>query len=259
MSAGRGGFPYWNLLWEMSAAEAKLRDQGTALGFLWTLLHPLLMFAVLYALFLKWMGRFVDNYAAYLLVGLVLWNLFQKTTTVALSSLRRQTGLILNFRFPREIAVLAPAAAVLWSSMLELAILLLLLPWLGAAPRWSWLALPALVAVEAALACGTALVLAVLAARYQDVERAWEVLVTALFYMTPVFYSLSVLRPDRRDLVLLSPLARVIEAARACLLEGRWPGAGQAAALAAWGAAAALVGLAVLRRAEPRLADDLVS
>jgi ABC-type polysaccharide/polyol phosphate export permease len=256
---GARRFPYGRLLWTMTVCEAKLRDQGTALGFLWTLLHPLLMFAVLYALFLKWMGRFVDNYPAYLLIGLVFWSVFQKTTSVALPSLRRQSALILNYRFPREIVVLSSAGAVLWSCLLELVVLLAILPWLGATPRWSWLGVVPLLAIEAAFACGAALILAVLAVEYQDMERVWDVLVTALFYMTPVFYPLAVLQPSRRELVLLSPVARLLEAARGCLIDGRWPPLSAATGLAVASALVLATGLALLRRSEPRLADRLLS
>lgn len=251
-------FPYWRLVWVMASSEAKLRDQGTVLGFLWTLLHPLLMFLVLYALFMKWMGRFVDNYAAYLLVGLVFWNFFQRGTAVALSSLRRQAPLLLNYRFPREITVLSSVGAVLWSSLLEMAVLLIVLPFLGVEPRWAWLSLPLVIALEATLVCGAALLLAVLAVEYQDMERIWEVLSAALFYLTPVFYPVSVLRESRQDWVMLSPIAQLIQAARFCLIDGRWPDPAPAAALALSAAVALGAGLFALRRLEPRLADRLI-
>src|SRR3989338_11260350 len=107
MERSQASFAYLDVLWEMTRGEIKQRDQGTALGFLWTLLHPALIFAVLYGLFSKWVGKFVDGYVVYLLVGLVLWNFFQKATTYALGSFRRFRGTVLNYRFPREIVVLS--------------------------------------------------------------------------------------------------------------------------------------------------------
>lgn len=251
------GRAYWGLLRELTMAEIRLRDQGTVLGFAWTLLHPALMFAVLYGLFIKWLGRFVEGYGAYLLVGLVMWNHFQRSSTYALGSLRRYRGLVLNYRFPRELVVFAAVAAVTWSTLLELAVLLPFLSAMGAPPTWSWLLLPVALAAQTALALGVGLVLAPLSALYQDVERIWDVASSALFYLTPVFYPLSVVAEPTRRLLLFSPLAQTLGAARGCLIEGRLPGPGAWAA-AALGAVAFALGLAAMRRLEPRAADRLL-
>lgn len=252
-------FPYWPLLREMTRSEILLRDQGSLLGFLWTLLHPALMFAVLYALFSKWVGKYVEQYVAYLLVGIVLWNFFQKATTYALGSFKRNRGTLMNYRFPREIVVLSSVGAVVWSSLMEAAVLLAALLLLGQPPRWSWLLLPAVFALELALATGAALFLAVLAAEYQDVERIWDVLCSAFFYLTPVFYPLSILSPAKRRLMELNPLAQILAASRACVIGSTAPSAPEVAAVAAGGALLVAAGLAVLRRREFKIMDKLLA
>ena len=135
---------YWFLFWELTRTEFKLRDQGTALGFAWTLLHPALMFIVLYTLFINWLGKFVDQYAAYLIIGLVQWQFFEKATMLGLGSLRRKSNLIRNFRFAREIIVLSAVGSVFWSYLLETAVLMVFLLLLGIRPAASWLLLPLL-------------------------------------------------------------------------------------------------------------------
>lgn len=253
----RQSFPYLELVWEMTRGEIKLRDQGTALGFLWTLLHPALMFAVLYGLFSKWVGKHVDGYMVYLLVGLVLWNFFQKGTSYALGSFRRFRGTVLNYRFPREIVVFASVGAVLWSSLMELCVLLAVVLGLGQRPSAVWLLLPAVLLLEILLVVGVGLVLAVLSVEYQDFERIWEVLTSALFYLTPIFYPLDIISPDKRRLLDFNPLARIIAAFRA-VIAGRAPDPAVCFLLLAGGAALCAAGVALVRQRQYALADKLL-
>ena len=252
-------FPYRRLLLELVLAEMKLRDQGTALGFLWTLLHPVLMFTVLYMLFIKWVGKFVDQYAVYLLVGIVLWSFFQRATSVAVVSFNRQRLLIMNYRFPREIVVLSPVLAVFWSTLLEFAVLLPCL-WLilGVAPRWAWCFLPVLLLVLLALTAGFSLFLAVLGAEYQDMDRIWAVLSSAMFYLTPIFYPMSIIAEGRQKLLLLSPLTQLLIDARACLMQGQAPRLEVLAGLAVLAALSVVAGLGLVRSYQYRLVDRLM-
>jgi ABC-type polysaccharide/polyol phosphate export permease len=209
---------YWNLLWELTRTDFKLRDQGTVLGFLWTLLHPALMFVVLYLLFTKWVGKFVDNYAAYLIIGIVQWQFFEKATSFSLSSLRRKAMLARNFKFPKEIIVLSSVGCVFWSYLLELAVLLLFLFCLGIRPSLCWLALPCAVCGNLLLTLGASLSLSLLAVLYEDIERIWSILTLIGFYMTPIFYPLSILTPGRQELLKLNPMLHVIDAFRFSLI-----------------------------------------
>lgn len=238
MSRARSLFDLWRLL---TRAEFKARDQGTLLGFAWTLLRPLGQFAVLHAVFGDWMGPRVEHWSAYLLVGVVMWDLFAGATAHGLTSLRRKAGLVTHFAFPRVLVPLSSASAVLLSHALEWLLLLALLPALGVPPRASWLLLPALVAVEAALAFGAACLLAALAPRLRDLEQAWTLGLYALFFLTPVFYTADLVGPAGRTLVALNPLAALIEAARALLWGGAPPALGPALACAAAAAAAGVL------------------
>lgn len=250
-------FPYGHLLYELTRSEILMRDQGTVLGFLWTLLHPILMFAVLYTLFVKWMGKFVDTYAVYLLVGLVLWNFFQKSTTSALGSFRKVRGTVLNFRFPREIVVFSAIGAVLWSSVMEFCVLIPVLLLLGQSLHWTWLFLPGIFALELLLATGLGLFLAILAVEFEDLERIWDVLTSALFYLTPVFYPLSILSSRYQELMRLNPLMQILQAFRDCVIAGKPPDVGVVLILLTAGVVGVAAGLWLLRRLEFRLADKL--
>ena len=78
---------YWERLWRLTVSEFLLREQSSVVGFLWTLLQPLLLFSVLYGLFTRWMTPRADGYAAYLLIGIVQYGFFNSGSTMGLSSL----------------------------------------------------------------------------------------------------------------------------------------------------------------------------
>ena len=91
---------YLNLTKALAYSEFKLRDQGTALGFFWTLLYPLSIFIVLFSIFSKWMGTRIENFSSYLLVGIVLWNFFATSTSNALTIITRKAEFLKNLTFP---------------------------------------------------------------------------------------------------------------------------------------------------------------
>lgn len=250
---------YGFLLWELTRTEFKLRDQGTVLGFLWTLLHPALMFVVMYALFIKWLGQFVDQYAAYLIIGLVQWQFFEKATSQGLVSLRNKAQLIRNFDFARELIVLSAVGSVFLSYLLELVVLLAFLMLVGVRPTASWIFLPALVAVHLIFTLGVALCLALLTTEFEDLGRIWTVLMTAGFYLTPVFYPLLLIAEDYQKVMALNPLLQVLGAFRGCLLSAQpWSPFGLALVLLS-GLALTAGALCVFRYRSLWIADRVLS
>jgi len=232
----------WDLFWMLTRTEFRLRDQGTAAGFLWTLLHPLFIFLILYVLFTRWMAPLIPDFAAYLLIGIVQWNFFSSGTSAGLSSLRRKAGLIASYAFPRVFVVLSSVCAVLLSHLLEWAVALAALAAMGVRPTAFWLCLPLLIGLELALVTGLSAVLALLAVDVRDLDRVWSIFLYGFFFLTPVFYAAEVVSAPAWQLVALNPLTVIITATRAALLGGTCrPPAGAwllAAACAALGAAA---------------------
>jgi len=240
----------------LARVEWRLRQQSTFLGFLWTLLNPALMFAVLYGLFVKWLGRGQGDYAVFLLIGIVEWNFFASATSNALSSLLRRAPLMTNYPLRAEIPVLASVLSVYFSHLLELAALAALLSIRQGGTAASWLWLIPLDLAYLGLAAGTGLLLAGLFVFYSDLERIWGIILTAGFFLTPVFYPLAVLAPEKSRLLAFSPLTAVIESARLALA-GSAPGVTALACLILWAAAALAAGLAFLRFKRAAIGDAL--
>lgn len=246
---------YFDRLRELTAAEWRLREQSTMFGFLWTLLHPCLMFIVLYGLFTKWMGHRVADYPAYLVIGIIQYGFFNNATTYGLDSLRRRSGLLLNFTVEREIIVFSAVLSVAASFLIETAVMLAFAALTGVKPGAAWLAVPVVALVETLLVCGLCLFLSLAAARWHDFPRIWGILTTAGFFLTPIFYSLDTLSADRQRLLWLNPMTHVIEISRACVLGGRWPAFSALAVMTLGGLALLAAGLFLFRSQQRKLAD----
>jgi lipopolysaccharide transport system permease protein len=246
---------YYNLAKELTYCEFKLRDQSTLLGFLWTLLAPTVLFIVLYALFVKWMGNHVESFPLYLLVGVVMWNYFSKGTQGGLTAVLQKSSLVTNFIFPRDILVVSSVMTNLLIHLLELSVMVpFLLVW-GDHITWLWCLLPVTIAIETLLILGVSFFLARLAVDYKDITRIWEIAIMTGFFVTPIFFPVDIIAPDRRRIIFLNPMAWLITQAREFMVYGRLPSFTVLAALLLLSAGLALAGYWYFKKGEPHFAE----
>jgi ABC-2 type transport system permease protein len=264
-----GGSPrrFAYLALTLAVTEFKLRFFGSALGYLWQLVRPLLLFGVLYVVFTQFVkvGGPVAFYPVVLLANIVLFTFFQEGTG-AVGSMVEHEGLVRKIHFPRMAIPVSVVLTAGFNLVLNLGVVLAFAVASGVRPRWSWLQAPLLVALLAALVLGLAMLLSALYVRYRDVKPIWEVVLQALFYATPVIYAVETIGVSAqvRELLMLNPVAAILEQFRHAVID---PGA-PTAAEAAGGAAALLVPLGILvavlalgyrvfDRAAPRIAEEL--
>lgn len=250
--------PYWSLVWELTRTEFKLRDQGTVFGFFWTLLHPAMMFTVLYVVFVKWLGHHVAQYGSYLIIGLVQWQFFEKATTAGFSNLRRKATLLRNFKFASEITVLAGVGSVFVSYVFEIAVMLFFVRLSGVPFTPDWLLLPLHMAALLALSLAAALILALLSIEFQDMERIWSVLIAAGFYLTPVFYPIEVIAPEYHRYMRLNPMLHIISGFRGCLLPDSPASAAPPALIGLASLVLGLAAIAVFRKCSLKISDRII-
>ncbi len=264
-----GGSPrrFAYLALTLAVTEFKLRFFGSALGYLWQLVRPLLLFGVLYVVFTQFvkLGGPVPFYPVVLLANIVLFTFFQEGTA-AVGSMVDHESLVRKIHFPRMAIPVSVVLTAGFNLVLNLGVVLLFAVASGVRPRWSWLQAPLLVALLAALVLGLAMLLSALYVRYRDVKPIWEVVLQALFYATPVIYAVETIDVSEqvRELIMMSPVAAILEQFRHAVID---PGAPSAAA-AAGGTAQLLVpfallvgvlvvGYRVFDRAAPRIAEEL--
>ena len=248
----------WELLYLLTFRELKLRYQDTFFGFLWSLIRPLLQGAVLFVVLRKFIRIDVQDYGLVLLAALFPWTWFQTSLTVGVAAFAGNGPLIKKVYFPRFVLPLATVMNNGIQYALSIPVLLLLLLYSGYTPNWTWLVgIPYLLLVETVLIMGIALFIASLDVYFRDLEHLTDVFVGLIwFYLTPVIYPLSLVPEKYHNLVLLNPMASLVEGWRALFLHNQVPGADMWPALA-FAAIIGLVGAVSFKTMEGGFADAL--
>ncbi len=198
-----------NLTLTLAATDFKLRYFGSVLGYLWSLVRPLLFFGVIYVVFTQIVkvGQKVPNYAVYLLTAIVLWTFFVETTVNSVQCLIMREGLLRKIRFPRLAIPLAVSLTALFNLCTNFVAVLIFAVASGLSPQLTWLELPLLVVLLTILAVGTGMLLSALFVRFRDIQPIWEVCVQILFYGSPIFYTAATYPLNVVRLAMCNPLA----------------------------------------------------
>lgn len=211
------------LLRELVVTDFKLRYQGSALGYLWSILKPLFLFAILYVVFDQWLrlGRDIQHFPVYLLLGIVLWTFFVEATNLGLQSIVGRGELIRKINFPKYIIVVSGTVSSLINLGFNMLVVLLFIVINGVDLSWSALWIVPLIAQLYALSLGVAFFLAALNVKLRDVGYLWEVFMQAAFYATPILYPLQMVierSETAAKFMMLNPVAQIIQDARYVLV-----------------------------------------
>jgi ABC-2 type transport system permease protein len=264
---GGGSRRFFDLLWLISLNEFKKTFFGTFLGYIWSLVRPLLLFAVLLVVFTRIvkLGGEVEFYPVLLLFNLVIFGFFQEATGTAVGSVLAQEGIVRKTQFPRLVIPLSSVVIALLTLGLNLIVVFIFILAFGVDPTWTWLLFPVILALMLVLTCGTSLLLSALNVRFRDVAIIWTVMAQVLMYATPIIYPLEFIGPSfLRDVLLANPLTLIFEQARHWIIEPAAPSAVAAAGgwlhmlpAAAIYVAVCILGALVFRREAPRIAELL--
>jgi ABC-2 type transport system permease protein len=210
-----------DLLYLIGMTEFKRAYLGTALGYLWSLGRPLLLFGVLFTVFTQafHLGDQVAHYPQLLLFNIVLFGFFQEATTQAVSSIVNQESVVRKTQFPRLVIPLSVVLTSLFNLAVNLVVVLVFLLFAGISPRWTWLLFGVVLVLLVGLTTAVAATLAALFPRFRDTAIIWSVAATALFYATPVLYPLEIVGGLARDLIALNPLTPLFELARKWVID----------------------------------------
>jgi ABC-type polysaccharide/polyol phosphate export permease len=226
-----------------------VKYQRSVLGFAWTVLNPLVTALVLIAVFSQIIRLGLENYWAFLLSGYFVWNFTQLSLHHASFVMQEHAALVRNVAMPAELPLFSAALSKLIEFSIEIGLvtLALLIFHLGHIPA-SAVLLPLIVAILFAMVVGLMFPIAVASVLYRDFQHALPVAVTTLFYLSPVFYPVSMVPEGYRSLYSLNPFVGVIELFHVVLYEGQWPSLSLLGSTALAAAAFYLVGFAVFSR-----------
>jgi ABC-2 type transport system permease protein len=257
---------YANLTRELAISQFKLKYTGSVLGYVWSLVKPLMMFGILYVVFAKLfhLDRGTDNFVFQLLFGIVLFTFFQETTAAAMNSIASNGNMIRKAYFPRAILVIAATLSSLMTFFINLTLIIVIAGALGKLSLgWHSLLAPVFIVELYALVLGISLLLSALFVFYRDLGHIWDIFMQLLIYASAVIYPIVPVVPDRfRPWVLANPVAQIIQDMRRSLVSTKIDWTAQflgPAYLAPIGITVVLlgVGLYVFNRLTPRFAEYL--
>jgi ABC-2 type transport system permease protein len=265
-----GGGPrrFFDLLWLISVTEFKRVYFGTVLGYLWSLIRPLLLFGVLLLVFTKVFhagSETVEHYPVMLLLGIVLYTFFQEATSNSVTSVVAQEGVVRKTQFPRLVIPLSTVVTGTFNLCLNLVVVIVFVLAFGVAPAWTWLLFPFVLAVLFVFVAALSVALSVLYVRFRDLAIIWVVVAQVLLYLTPILYPVNAFNKTYEHLLMINPLAVIFTQVRVWILhEPEAPSIVQAAGgvLGLLPALAIFIGICVygawiFRREAPRIAEAL--
>lgn len=204
------------LLKELTKTDFKLRYQGSVLGYLWALLRPLMMFAILYIVFAKLLriGNDIPHYPVYLLCGTTMWSFFTECTAQGIQAMVNRGDLIRKICFPKYIVVVSATLTAVINMLINLGVIIIFALINGVTPSWTWLLVPLSLLELYLLSLGISFLLGAVNVKYRDVTSIWDVLIQALFYAVPIIYPISMVASTSEiaaKIILMNPIAQAIQ------------------------------------------------
>jgi ABC-2 type transport system permease protein len=266
---GGGWRRFGRLTWLIAKTDYKLTFFDSVLGYVWSLMQPLLFFGVLYVVFavlVKSINQGVLDFPVLLLMNIVLFGFFQQGTGTAIPSVVAREGLVRKMHFPRLVIPLATVVTAAMNLLLNLLVVIVFMLAYGVNPRWTWLLLPLLLALLFVFTSGVAMLLSALYVRYRDVAPIWSVISQTLYFASPVFILIDNVTKGHHGLAryyLFNPIATILQQARHWMVGGS-PGVPQYMGGYAWLAVplgiiafVCWLGFWVFNREAPRIAEEL--
>ena len=200
----------------MVSTDFKVRYQGSALGYFWSLLKPLFLFAILYIVFtfVIPLGKDVEHFAVYLLIGIVLWNFFTEATMIGAGSVVARGDLIRKISIPRYLVVIASSLSALINLGLSLTVVFIFALFNGIVPSITWLLIIPLALELYVFALGISFFLSAAFVKFRDITYIWEIVIQAGFYASAIIFPLTLVPEMYQKWFFLNPIVQIVQDAR---------------------------------------------
>lgn len=207
------------LLKELVKTDFKLRYEGSMLGMAWSVIKPLFLFAIMYAVFVKFLrfGAGIPHFAVSLLFATVLWQFFGEATGQGMQSIVGRGDILRKINLPKSIIVVSATVSALINLLINLVVVLIFAIFNGV--HFSWmvvLIIPLLIELYA-FSLVVALLLSALYVKFRDISHIWDIFMQGAFYATPIIYPLSMIANFSvkiAKLTFINPMAQIIQDAR---------------------------------------------
>lgn len=219
-------FHYRWLLYELVLRDLRLRYRGSVLGFAWTLLNPLLFMLIYTLVFSVYLRVPVEHYPLFLLSGLIPWSWFATALQQGTTAIVDGRVYVGKTTFPMEVLIAVPVFASGANFIFSLPVLLALTVISHVHLGMALLALPLLVVIQLALTFALVQIVATLNVFYRDLQQLVIYIITALFYLTPIFYTSAQVPARFSFLLAWNPFASLMAAYHDVFYYGTFPKAG---------------------------------
>jgi lipopolysaccharide transport system permease protein len=248
---------YLDVITVLAQKDFKVRYRNSILGFLWALVNPLAYMAILTLVFSLLLRVNIPNFAAWLLVALLVWRFFSIGTNQGLYSIVGNPSLVSKVHIPRYMIVLSSNVANFLGAALEFIVLLPLLVFLGVNLTVYATFLPAILVMEFLLVFGLSLSLSSLNLMYRDFDQLWGLALQLGFFLSPIVYDASLIPQRYQFLYSLNPVTRLIESTRSIFLLQQLPSLFDNVVIIGSVVIFLLIGFMVFGRLETRFAEEL--
>lgn len=201
---------YRPLLEELVSRDIKIKYRKSILGVLWTLLNPLLMMIVLAVVFSNLFKFDIENFPLYLLSGQIVFNFYNDATTSSMTSVIGNAALIKKVYVPKYMFVLSRVFSSFINLLASVTALMLVMIAMRAELHWTVILAVIPLILLVLLSLGIGLILAAVTVKFRDIEHLYSVFTTALMYLTPVIYPMSILPEWLYHVVMLNPLTNIL-------------------------------------------------
>jgi ABC-2 type transport system permease protein len=256
-----------NLVRELAVVAFKLKYTGSVLGYVWSLVKPLMIFGMMYLVFAVFLlrGRPTGpNFPVQLLLAIVVWGFFSDATVQSVSSIAGNGHMIQKAYFPRWTLVVASTLSAVMTLVVNVVLLLIIglpLGWFNGGIEL--LLFPVLLAETYVLVLGIGLLLSALFTFYRDLGHVWEILLQMLFYVSAVVFPFTLIPARFQKLIILNPTGQIVQDLRHVVvntsLPSSWHVLGMPLALVPPLLVLAMfaIGAAVFNHLTPRFAEAL--
>lgn len=223
MSLGKELVKYSWLLQELIIRDLKLKYRRSVLGYLWSVLNPLMMMIILTIVFSNMFRFDIPSYPVYLLVGQLVYGFYSEATSMAMTSILGGASLIKKVYLPKYIFPLSRVLSCFTTMLLSLIALFLVMAEEGIVFQETLLLLPAILVHLLLFCVGMGLILSVLVVFFRDMLHLYGVILTALNFLTPIFYPANLLPDWLQEGLVYNPLYDYITFFRKIAVYGQWP------------------------------------
>jgi ABC-type polysaccharide/polyol phosphate export permease len=251
---------YKELIWVLAKTDFKLRYQNSALGYVWALLQPLLLFGVLNFVFSSVFNRggSIKYYTLQLLVSIILYTFFSEGTNAGMASLVSKSQLVTKIYVPRWTIIVASTLNSAMIFVMNLVVIAFFFALKGFMPSPISIFMFFVFSLAVyAIVLEFSLLTAPLYARFRDLLMIWSVITRALFYATPIIYPLSTIPEKYHKILLLNPMAYIIHFNKEALINNHFPDIWQTLIFIATIVVFFAIGIFAYKKLIPKVAEEM--